>query len=172
MAMREAIYQCAPYVGLPRVEAALERLNSVLRQAGIGLPLPDQGTVSEQTRLEEGLKTQREIFGAGRIDQMRENAPKGQEEIIANYLTAWCFGDFYTRVGLDLRQRELVTFSAIVALGGCEPQAKAHAAANLAVGNSRQNLVGALALMLPNIGFPRTLNGLAAVNAAPEPEGR
>ena len=62
-------------------------------------------------------------------------------------------------------ERELITFTAIVTLGGCEPQAKAHAAANISVGNSRQDLLDALTIALPYIGYPRTLNGLSCVNA-------
>lgn len=76
----------------------------------------------------------------------------------------------FTRKVLDVKERELVTFTAIVTLGGCEPQAKAHAAANIAVGNTRQDLLDALTIALPYIGYPRTLNGLSCVNAvAPKP---
>lgn len=164
--VRETIYQTAPYVGFPRAESAMRLVNEVFEIRGVKLPLENQGAVTEESRLKDGLAAQGGIFGAGHINKMRDNAPEGQKEIIANYLTAYCFGDFYTRKGLDIKMREIITFSAIVALGGCDPQAKAHAAANVAVGNTRQNLVDALAVMLPYIGFPRTLNGLAAVNAA------
>ncbi len=164
--IRETLYQCAPYVGFPRVEAALAVVNPVLKAHGAALPLEKQATVDEKTRLADGIAVQKKIFGGEHIDALRANAPEGQKAIIANYLSAFCFGDLYTRRVLDLKMRELVTFSAIVALGGCDPQARAHAAANVNVGNSKQNLVDALAVMLPIIGFPRTLNGLAAVNAA------
>lgn len=164
--IRETLYQCAPYVGFPRVEAALAVVNPVLKAHGAALPLEKQATVDEKTRLADGIAVQKKIFGGEHIDALRANAPEGQKAIIANYLSAFCFGDLYTRRVLDLKMRELVTFSAIVALGGCDPQARAHAAANVNVGNSKQNLVDALAVMLPVIGFPRTLNGLAAVNAA------
>ncbi|WP_301186556.1 carboxymuconolactone decarboxylase family protein [uncultured Desulfovibrio sp.] len=164
--IRETLYQCAPYVGFPRVEAALAVVNPVLKAHGAALPLEKQATVDEKTRLADGIAVQKKIFGGEHIDALRANAPEGQKAVIANYLSAFCFGDLYTRKVLDLKMRELVTFSAIVALGGCDPQARAHAAANVNVGNSKQNLVDALAVMLPIIGFPRTLNGLAAVNAA------
>ena len=65
---------------------------------------------------------------------------------------------------LDLRQRELITFIAIASLGGCEPQLKAHAAANIAVGNTRQDLLDAVTVALPYIGYPRTLNALGCIN--------
>ena len=38
------------------------------------------------------------------------------------FLAANCFGDYYTRTGLSLKQRELVTFCYIAAQGGCESQ--------------------------------------------------
>lgn len=164
--IKETIYQTAPYIGFPRVDAALEIINVIFEEKGIKLPLASQGTVSEGTRLKDGVAVQSGIFGVDHIQAMRENAPVGQKELIANYLSAYCFGDFYTRKGLSVKTRELVTFCAIVALGGCDPQAKAHAAANVRMGNSKQNLVDALCVMLPYIGFPRALNGLAAVNAA------
>lgn len=170
--LREAVYQCAPYVGYPKVEAVLKILNPVFIGKGETLPLASQGTVMEDNRMAAGLATQKGIFGK-HIDDMRANAPEGQKELVTNYLTAWCFGDHYTRGSLDLKLRELVTFSAIVALGGCDPQARAHASGNIAVGNDKQTLIDALSVMLPLIGFPRTLNGLAAVNAAiPEPRGK
>lgn len=164
--IKETVYQIAPYVGFPRSDAAIALINDVFEKQGIKLPLEGQGTTSEESRFKDGLAVQKKIFGAEHIDRMQAGAPAGQQEIVTNYLSSFCFGDFYTRRGLDMKMRELVTFSAIVALGGCDPQAKAHAAANISVGNSKQNLVDALAAMLPYIGFPRTLNGLAAVNAA------
>ena len=164
--IKEAIYQTAPYVGFPRAEEAIAMVNEIFKDRGVKMPLESQATVTEESRFKDGLAVQKKIFGAENIEKMQKNAPAGQQAIVTNYLSAFCFGDFYTRKGLDLKMRELVTFSAIVSLGGCDPQARAHAAANISVGNSKQNLVDALAAMLPYIGFPRTLNGLAAVNAA------
>ena len=62
--------------------------------------------------------------------------------------------------------RELITFTAICSIGGCEPQAKAHAKANLGVGNTKQTLIEAITTCLPYIGYPRTLNALACINEA------
>jgi 4-carboxymuconolactone decarboxylase len=58
----------------------------------------------------------------------------------------------------------------LAALGGCDAQVRGHVAANLNVGNTRQDLIGVLTVLLPFIGYPRTLNGLAAINeVAPAP---
>ena len=67
---------------------------------------------------------------------------------------------------MSLKERELLTFAAIASLGGCEPQVKAHAAGNLAVGTTRRELIDAIVVMLPYIGFPKSLNALAMVNEA------
>ncbi|WP_407345657.1 carboxymuconolactone decarboxylase family protein [Pengzhenrongella phosphoraccumulans] len=83
---------------------------------------------------------------------------------LQRYLSANCFGDHYTRTGLDLRTRELLTFAMLVSLGGCEPQVAGHIAANLRVGNGRARLIDVLTQLLPYIGYPRTLNGLRAID--------
>ena len=90
-------------------------------------------------------------------------APEGQEHI-QDYLSAFCFGDIYTRGVLDLKTRELLTLCIISALGGCESQVKSHVQGNLSVGNSKQTLVDAMTQCLPYMGFPRTLNALACIN--------
>lgn len=162
--IKEALYQCAPYIGFPKTEAALRRVNEAFAERGIALPTESRGTVNEATRYAEGLKVQKAIFGDV-IDRMHESTPANQKPIIQQYLSAFCFGDVYTRKGLDLQTRELLTFSIISALGGCESQVRAHVQGNAAVGNSKENLIDALAQSLPYIGFPRTLNALACVNA-------
>lgn len=167
--IKEAMYQCAPYIGFPKTEAALQMVNEAFRARNIPLPLESQSTVTEATRYAEGLKVQKAIFGDA-IDKMHRTAPANQLPIVRNYLSAFCFGDVYTRKGLDLKTRELLTFSIITALGGCDSQVRAHVQGNAAVGNTKENLIDALTQSLPYIGFPRTLNALACVNAViPEP---
>lgn len=97
------------------------------------------------------------------INNMRAAAPEELKHI-QDYLSAYCFGDFYTRGTLDLKMRELITFCAICCLGGCEPQAKSHAGANISVGNTREMLIDAVTQCLPFIGFPRTLNAISCIN--------
>lgn len=160
--IKETLYQCAPYIGLEKVQCALDEVNQTFQSASIACPLAKQSTVSEETRFEKGLAVQQDIFGADNINAMRASAPEELKHI-QDYLSAYCFGDFYTRGTLDLKMRELITFCAICCLGGCEPQAKAHAGANLGVGNTRQTLIDALTQCLPFIGFPRTLNALACI---------
>ncbi len=161
--IQEALYQCTPYIGFPRTLNAVSEMNAVFQAAGISLPLEEQGTVDEETRFDKGLAVQKSIFGET-IDQMRAAAPRGQEHI-QDYLSAFCFGDIYTRKVLDVKTRELLTLCVISALGGCESQVRAHVQGNANVGNSKQLLIDAMTQCLPYMGFPRTLNALACVNA-------
>lgn len=160
----ETLYQCAPYIGISRVQAALDEVNEVFVQQNIKFPLENQATVDEATRFIKGLTVQQSIFGKENINTMRENAPEELKHI-QDYLSAYCFGDYYTRGTLDLKMRELITFSAIICLGGCEPQAKAHASANISVGNTKEMLIEAAIQCLPFIGFPRTLNAIGCISA-------
>lgn len=162
--IRETAYQCAPYIGIEKVRCALLEVNRAFAQAGITDGTEKQGTVTEETRFEKGLAVQQEIFGTDNINAMRDAAPDELKHI-QDYLSAWCFGDFYTRGTLDLKMRELITFCAICCLGGCEPQAKAHVGANIRVGNTRETLIAAITQCLPLIGFPRTLNAISCVDA-------
>jgi alkylhydroperoxidase/carboxymuconolactone decarboxylase family protein YurZ len=82
----------------------------------------------------------------------------------AGYLAANCFGDTVGRGGIDLEVRELLTFSMLVALGGADAQVRGHVNGNLRVGNTRARLLAVLTVLVPFIGYPRTLNGLAALN--------
>ena len=160
--IKEALYQCAPYAGFPRVFAALEEANKVFKDKNIKLPLPSQATVSDNTRFEKGLEIQTNTFGQGILDAIR-NAPENQKHI-RNYLSAMCFGDFYTREGLDMKTRELLTFIMIISLGGQEAQATGHARGNLSVGNDKDTLIEAVTQCIPYIGYPRTLNAIAIIN--------
>ena len=93
--IKEAIYQCAPYIGFPKTLDALSQVNEVFTAEGIALPVESQQTTGEADRLEKGDTVQTAIFG-DIITKMRSNAPSNLSHI-QDYLSAFCFGDFYTR---------------------------------------------------------------------------
>lgn len=160
--IKEAVYQCAPYIGFPITLSAINEVNVVFKAKGNALPIESQKTTDEETRFEKGLAVQVEVFG-GVIAKMQENAPTNQKHI-QDYLSAFCFGDFYTRSGLDLKTREILTLCIINALGGAESQLKAHVQGNKKVGNSKETVISAITHCLPYVGFPRTLNAMACLN--------
>ena len=161
VAVKEMVYQSVDYLGLGRVLPFLDITNDILTARGVVLPLPGQAATTMDDRLEKGAQAQAEIFG----DQMLEAWKAGT---INRWLAANCFGDYYTRGGLDLRQRELITFCFLAAQGGCEPQLIAHSQGNMNLGNDKDFLCRVVAQILPYIGYPRSLNAITCVNKAAE----
>ena len=103
---------------------------------------------------------------------MREFYKSGAEESrhINYWLAANCFGDYYTRNGLDYAQREMITFCFLSAQGGCEPQLISHVKANIKVGNDKSFLMKILSRCIPYIGYPRSLNALRCINSVEDGE--
>ena len=52
--IREIVYQCAPYVGIGRVQETMEGVNDAFKEAHISLPLPTATTVTDKNRRESG----------------------------------------------------------------------------------------------------------------------
>ena len=162
--IKEIVYQAVAYLGIGRVFPFLKATNEILESKGVKLPLEGQATTTTETRLQAGIQVQVDIFGDG----MKEFYKSGPEE--SRHINYWladnCFGDYYTRGGLDYRQREMITFCFLTAEGGCEPQLTSHAAANMRLGNDKAFLIKVISQCLPYIGYPRSLNALRCVNDA------
>ena len=158
---KEVVYQAVDYLGIGRVKPFLDATNNILTQRGVKLPLEGQATTTMENRLEKGIQAQVDIFGDG----MKEAWKNGH---INRWLADNCFGDYYTRTGLDLAQREMITFCFLAAQGGCEPQLIAHAGGNMNLGNDKDFLVKVVSQCLPYIGYPRSLNAVTCINKAAE----
>ena len=163
VAIKEILYQATPYVGMGKVLDFITATNGIFTQSGIALPLEPQGNVEYAQRREKGLETQRTLFGEA-IDKGNAAAPKDYQHI-RTFLSANCFGDYYTRGGLELKFRELLTFVYILSMGGADSQVKAHVAGNLRIGNDRAKLIAVVTALVPYIGYPRSLNALSAIDA-------
>lgn len=159
--VKETVYQATDYLGYGRILPFLNAANDIFTQMEIALPLPGQATTTMENRLEKGVEAQAAIFGA----HMKEAWKQGH---INRWLAANCFGDFYTRTGLDLKQREMITFCFLMAQGGCEPQLIAHAKGNMNLGNDQNFLVRVVSQCLPYIGYLRSLNAMSCIQKAAE----
>jgi 4-carboxymuconolactone decarboxylase len=161
---KEVVYQAVDYLGFGRVYPFLTATNEILKQRGVKLPLPTQATTTMETRLAAGVQAQVDIFGPG-MKEFYKTGPADSVHI-NRWLAGNCFGDYYTRKGLDLKQREMITFCYIAAQGGCEPQLIAHAGGNMNLGNDAKFLIKVISQCLPYIGYPRSLNALNCVRTA------
>jgi len=160
--IREIVYQAVPYLGIPKVLGFLKLTNQVFTGHAISLPLVAQSTTTAETRHEKGLIQQKAIFG-NVIDTMYEKSPKDQLHI-QKFLSANCFGDFYTRNGFDLKTRELLTLVILISLTGVEALVKSHIQGNFNVGNNKEYLLSVITHLIPYIGYPRSLNAIRALN--------
>jgi 4-carboxymuconolactone decarboxylase len=162
--IKEIVYQAAAYLGIGRVYPFLKATNEALVAAGIQLPLKKQATTlpTEESRYEGGEQAQMACFGP----QMAGYKDRGNPEYpwINQWLVKNCFGDWYTRGGLTIPEREMVTFCYIAAQGGCEAQLRAHTAGNVQCGNDREFLIKVVSNNVPFIGYPRSLNAMAVVD--------
>lgn len=155
--VKEIVYQAVDYLGYGRMLSFLHITNQIMEEQNIFLPLENQETTTIENRLEKGIEVQAKIFG----EHMKEAWKEGH---INRWLAANCFGDYYTRKGLNLKEREMITFCFLMAQGGCEPQLKAHIKGNMNLGNDKDFLIRIVSQCLPYIGYPRSLNAIACVN--------
>ncbi len=162
--IKEIIYQSVAYLGMGRIYPFIKAANKAFSEEGVKLPLPGQSTVNAENRRERGNSVQVSIFG----DNMKEFWETGSQEIrnINIWLADNCFGDYYTRTGLNNNERELITFCFLAAQGGCEPQLVSHASVNMRIGNDKAFLIKVISQCLPYIGYPRSLNAVRCVNEA------
>ncbi len=112
----------------------------------------------KNTRYEKGLEKLAEVDGkAGEnvIRSLKDIAPG-----LADYLIEFAFGDIYSRPGLSLQEREIVSLTSLLTQGGCGPQLAVHINGALNVGIPPEKVVEIIIHCVPYTGFPRVLNAV------------
>jgi 4-carboxymuconolactone decarboxylase len=102
-----------------------------------------------------------------RLRALLDDMAPGMTDIILGF-----FGDVYARPGLSLRDRMLVTLSAIAALGHAQPQLAAHVQNALNIGLSREEIAEVFMQIAGYAGFPASLNALATAKDVFEQDKR
>ncbi len=111
------------------------------------------------------MDTENERYQRG-LAKLAEVDGRAGEEIVAplgdlgRYIVEFAFGDIYSRDGLNLRDREIVTVAALTALGGRDPQLRVHVGAALNVGLSAEEIEEIVLQTVPYAGFPTAINAL------------
>lgn len=114
----------------------------------------------ENTTYERGLKKLAEVDGVAGERVLASLADISPD--FGRYIVGFGFGEIYSRPGLTLQQRELITVAMLTAMGNAQPQLKVHLAAALNVGLSRTEIVETMIQSGIYAGFPAALNGLFA----------
>ncbi len=154
--VREAIYQCAPFIGFPKTLNALGVLNEVFKERGIQTPLESGVTVTEKDRYQKGKEIQEKLYG-DEIKQAMKGLPDNIGDEAARFLTEVCFGDFYTRKGLDIKTRELISLAVLVTKDD-NITLKSHIKGSLKAGNSPETVAAVILQCMPYTGMPNALH--------------
>lgn len=91
------------------------------------------------------------------------NLEKELEDVapdMARYIAEFPYGDIYTRPGLDLKTRELVTIASITTLGSAPSELESHVHGALNVGCTPREIIEVMIQMAVYAGFPTALNGI------------
>ena len=112
----------------------------------------------ENARFVRGMEHLSAIDGRGGEAVIRSLADIAPD--LGRYIVEFAFGDIYSRPGLSLRERELVTIASLLTAGGCEPQLEVHLNGSLNVGASPEQLVETILQCVPYTGFPKALNAM------------
>jgi 4-carboxymuconolactone decarboxylase len=116
--------------------------------------------VNDTTRYDRGLALLKQTQG-----ENAEKVLKSLENIapdLGRYAADFVFGDIFSRPGLDLKTREMISVAALTVLGTAAPQLRVHIGAALQVGCTQQEIVEIIMQMAVFAGFPAALNGIQA----------
>lgn len=112
----------------------------------------------EEARFQRGLEAMRALDAenAERLeDALKEIAPDMYRRIVE-----FAFGDILSRPGLSAATREIVTLSALSAMGTAQPQLRVHINGALNVGVRRDEIVEIFMQIAVYAGIPAALNSL------------
>src|SRR5690606_34284742 len=90
------------------------------------------------------------------LEALRDIAPD-----LGRYVVEFPYGDVYTRPGLSLKEREMITVASLITQGHAQTQLKNHIRAALHVGCTRGEIVEIIIQMAVYAGFPAALNAAA-----------
>lgn len=114
-------------------------------------------------RLDKGKHWFNEVYGEGKADGLVE-MQVGLGQDLARFGIEFNFGDIYSRPGLTLAQRELLSLASLVTIGGLEPQLRGHTRGALRVGCTPTEILETVIHIVQYCGFPKALNAMRVIS--------
>jgi 4-carboxymuconolactone decarboxylase len=111
-------------------------------------------------RFEKGWKKFQEIHGPiakATVESLKDISPE-----LGKFVTEFAFADIYSRPGLDLKTRQMLTIASLTTLGTAPLQLKSHIKGALNVGCTKQEIVEVILQMAVYAGFPAAMNAMYA----------
>lgn len=115
-------------------------------------------------RHQKGLELRRRMFGRAGADDHIDRASKYMRPV-QDIVTEQCFGEIWSRPGLDLRTRSLITVAMLAALGKTA-EIRIHTRGALANGATKEELKELALHVSPYCGIPAMVNAMIAIEAA------
>jgi alkylhydroperoxidase/carboxymuconolactone decarboxylase family protein YurZ len=153
--IKEVLVQLYAYCGFPRSLNGLNTLIAVLenrKKKGIkdemgkdATPIADKGN-----KYERGKKNLEKL--TGRPEPMTKTGYAALSPEIEVFLKEHLFADIFDRDVLNFREREIVTISVLVSLGGVEPQLQGHLNIGIHVGLSESQLKELMSVIETSVG--------------------
>jgi 4-carboxymuconolactone decarboxylase len=112
----------------------------------------------KESRYDRGLDRMRAIFGPD-IESSLKGLSKNSPEL-KRCLVEFPFGDVYSRPGLDLKTREMLTVAALTVLGYPQAELKEHIRGALNVGCTKEEILEIILQMSVYAGFPAALEAV------------
>lgn len=156
----ELMMHLVVYAGFPAGLNGVFAAKEVFQEQGLTFDPAPQTSPTQNARFRMGWDALSRIDGrAGEqvIASLADVAPD-----LGRFVIEFGFGDIYTRPGMNLLQRELITVGALTALGTATPQLKVHVHGLLNVGGTREQLIEAVTHVAAYAGFPAAINAMLA----------
>lgn len=118
---------------------------------------------------DKGMETLGKMVSPDILKETVEKVRKFSPEL-AKLIIEFPFGSLYSRPGLDMKQRALLTISSLITQGAVE-QLDFHVHAALNAGLTPDEIVEAIMHGLPYAGFPKSVSGLFVVMKVFEERG-
>lgn len=113
-------------------------------------------------RYDNGVRWFEAVYGEGKAEGLVE-MQTGRAQDLARLGVEFNFGDIYSRPGLTLAQRELLSLAALVTIGGLEPQLRGHTRGAIRVGCTPTEILETVIHVVQYCGFPKALNAIRVV---------
>ena len=118
------------------------------------------------TRFEVGMVTRRKVLGDRHVD-LAEASKTSFDEAFQELITETAWGNLWSRPGLTLRERSIVTIALLAALGHHE-EVKMHVRACTRTGASKSDIMEALLHVAVYAGVPAANSAIRAAKSVVE----
>ncbi len=123
----------------------------------------------DQDTFEKGLKIRREVLGADYVDQAMANATSFTQPL-QELVTTYCWGEIWSRPGLDRRTRSMINLAMITALNRPH-ELKLHVNAALNNGLSKEEICEVLLQTAIYCGLPAAVDAFRTASQVFEERG-